>query len=229
MALTPMPAAMARRTASNRPMPRPKRNAQGLQDEGRRQGRRVRRHRALLQCPPSALDVGLSQPGGVRGPSHVSLTTCPNNRQQPVGRDQQKVVPDRSGPPHVQHGQSITARRVVLFIPARPPKMTSRPLRQSRSRQGFDVVRIMFTGRRSQNDGRRNARTTSGVSADRNRSSAREEDRPGAPVAKWDLFPKSALHVTLVCSVSTARRIRSPVRSSPSFSLMRLDVLATVL
>src|SRR5690606_33960816 len=57
-------------------------SAKGLQDKGRRKGRCVRLHRALLQPPTEALDTGLPEPCRVRGESYVSLTWCPRNRQQ---------------------------------------------------------------------------------------------------------------------------------------------------
>jgi hypothetical protein len=43
---------------------------------------RVRLHRALLQCGSQALDDRLSQPSRVRKEGGVSLTRCPQNRQQ---------------------------------------------------------------------------------------------------------------------------------------------------
>lgn len=56
--------------------------AQGLPDARRREGRRVRLYRALLQPAPPSLDDRLRESDGVRGQDTISLTACLPNAGQ---------------------------------------------------------------------------------------------------------------------------------------------------
>jgi putative transposase len=59
-------------------------SAEDVPDTRRSEGRRVRRHRVLLQSKATSLDARLSQPDCVRGTGGVSLGRRPRNRGQPT-------------------------------------------------------------------------------------------------------------------------------------------------
>ena len=55
---------------------------QNVPDEGRRQSRRLRLYRALLQSETPALDDRIFEPYGVRAAGRISLSRCQQNRVQ---------------------------------------------------------------------------------------------------------------------------------------------------
>src|SRR6202163_4040397 len=56
--------------------------AQNVPNEGRRQGRRLRLYRALLQSETPTLDDRIFEPYGVRAAGWISLSGCQQNRVQ---------------------------------------------------------------------------------------------------------------------------------------------------
>src|SRR5271167_1067491 len=57
-------------------------SAQNVPNQGRRQGRRLRLHRALLQSETPALDDRIFKSYGVRAAGGISLSGCQPNRVQ---------------------------------------------------------------------------------------------------------------------------------------------------
>ena len=74
-----------------------------IPNERRRQGRRVRLHRALLQSAAATFDAGLCQPDCVRGARGISLGMCPRNRGQ-------LTVKVKRGAPYTRN-ESMSIRR----------------------------------------------------------------------------------------------------------------------